>query len=464
MGFVWSLVVPPLQAHDEPAHVYFSQRLAETGHTPRPEPVAAFSEEELTVINGVQLFDVVGNTDGRPPWTDAQDKQLRRQLDAGLHRVSQGGDGGVGSYTPGYYALGAVAYRLSPSTSLLDRLWAMRLVSVILAGVSALFVFLFLREALPRYPWTWASATLISVLQPKLGFMSGVFNPDLGMIAISSALFFLLARAFRTRLTTRLGVLIGFVFAIGVLVKISMVGLAPGVALAVLLLLWRDRAWRAAGLALSAFAVPMVLYAAVNVLIWDRPALLGSAATGVATRGVSSGAGSFREMLSYIWQDYLPRLPLMIDQSPGEFPLWDRWFVDWAGRFGWGDYAYPAQAATVVAAILLLLLLLLLLKVLRESCTDIASRWREILSYGTMSLGLLGLLAYTGYGYLKSTGFAFEQGRYLLPLTALFAAFVAGGLAALKPRAGVLVGSVLVAAAFCWNVWGLLLTVARFYA
>src|SRR4051794_40608444 len=103
MGVLWSLVIPPFQAHDEPAHVYFSQFLAETGQTPRPVDTGAFSPEETTVINGVRLFDVAGNLDARPPWTNAQDAELRSSLEQGLARVGQGGDAGVGSYPPLYY-------------------------------------------------------------------------------------------------------------------------------------------------------------------------------------------------------------------------------------------------------------------------------------------------------------------------------------------------------------------------
>ena len=87
------------------------------------------SEDELAIVNGVKLFDVVGNTDGHPPWTEVEDDGLDKALVSGLGRVSQGADGGVGAYPPLYYALGAVGYKLSPWQSLLDYLEAMRLAS-----------------------------------------------------------------------------------------------------------------------------------------------------------------------------------------------------------------------------------------------------------------------------------------------------------------------------------------------
>ena len=148
-GIAWSVLVPPLQSFDETVHVYYSQFLAETANVPRPVEGSVLSDDEIAVVYGVRLFDVVGNTDARPPWSQPLEDRLDRTLARGPGRVSQGADGGVASTRPAYYALGAIAYRLTPSDSILDRMAAMRLVSALLAGLTALFVFLFIRELLP---------------------------------------------------------------------------------------------------------------------------------------------------------------------------------------------------------------------------------------------------------------------------------------------------------------------------
>jgi 4-amino-4-deoxy-L-arabinose transferase-like glycosyltransferase len=461
-GFTWSLLVPPLQAHDEPAHVYYSQFLAETGQTPRPIPGLSLSEEQYTLILGLRLFDVVGNADGRPPWTRAEDRSLDEALDRGLARTSQGADGGVGLYPPGYYLLGSAAYLMSPSHSLQDRLFAMRLVSVLLAGISALFVFLFVRELLPRHPWTWAPAALVAALQPKLGFMSGVFNPDIAMIAAASVLFFALARAFRTRLTVGLAVTIGLAVAAGVLAKLAALGLVPGAALAVLALAWRDRDWKGLAAAAAAAGVPLLVYTIVNVTIWNRPVLLGGGGAAGTQTAPAAPRGNWRETLVYIWQDYFPRLPFMNDMFPG-YPLWNIWFDDWAGRFGWGDYELPQAVKVVVAVVMGGLLISMLSLIARGPRAFLRRRGLEMLSYLALAGGLCFLLAYTGYGYTRDSGLGFEQGRYLLPLIALFAGLVAAGLRGLGSRAGPVVASALVMGAFVWSAWGMVLTVTRFY-
>jgi hypothetical protein len=54
---------------------------------------------------------------------------------------------------PLYYALESVPYLLAGSGTLLDRLQLMRLTTALLACFTALFTYLFLREALARAPW-----------------------------------------------------------------------------------------------------------------------------------------------------------------------------------------------------------------------------------------------------------------------------------------------------------------------
>ena len=49
----------------------------------------------------------------------------------------------------------------------------MRLLSALMAGVTALFTFLFVREALPGAPWAWTVGGLGAALAPLLGFISG---------------------------------------------------------------------------------------------------------------------------------------------------------------------------------------------------------------------------------------------------------------------------------------------------
>ncbi len=66
----------------------------------------------------------------------------------------------------------------------------MRLLSALMAGLTAFFAYLFVREALPGAPWAWAVGGLGVALAPLLGFMSGVVNPDAMLVAVSAATFY----------------------------------------------------------------------------------------------------------------------------------------------------------------------------------------------------------------------------------------------------------------------------------
>ena len=94
---------------------------------------------------------------------------------------------------PLYYALQTIPYWLGSGGTLLDRLELMRLLSALMAGLTALFAYLFVCEALPGVSWAWTVGGLGVALAPLLGFMSGAVNPDAMLAAVSAGIFFLLA-------------------------------------------------------------------------------------------------------------------------------------------------------------------------------------------------------------------------------------------------------------------------------
>ena len=96
-GVAWSLLLPPLQSSTKP-YVYYGQFLAETGKVPRPITGTVLSDEENAVINAQRLFDVAGNLDGHPPWTQLEDRGLDpRSPHRPRPRMSQRRRRGVGA-------------------------------------------------------------------------------------------------------------------------------------------------------------------------------------------------------------------------------------------------------------------------------------------------------------------------------------------------------------------------------
>jgi 4-amino-4-deoxy-L-arabinose transferase-like glycosyltransferase len=466
-ALAWALITPPFHVPDEPQHVAYVQYLAETGKVPRHVPGNAFSDEEARASDLLRFNLVAGNREGRPPWTAAEDAEIQRQLDLPLSRRSDGAFTNVTNNPPLYYALEVAPYAAGGGATLIERLYLMRLVSVLLAAVTVLFVFLFLRELVPGAPWAWPVGALAAAFQPLFGFVSGGVNNDALLFATSAAAFYLLARAFRRGLSPRVGLALGAAVGLGLVAKANTIGLVPGIALGLAALVWRaggrrPAALRGALLAAGAAAAPAVLYVVLNATVWDRP--LWGAGAGDGGGGLEAATPNqypLRHFASYLWQFYLPPLPFMQDEFP-YLPLWETWFKGFVARFGWLDYGFGLWGYRVALAAFTAVGALALAALLRMRGA-LAQRWRELLAYATMAAGLLLLIAYAGFHGKVDTNYRFEQARYLLPLLPLYAAGVALAARGAGARWGPPVGAALVVAAIGHDVFAQLVTIARYY-
>jgi 4-amino-4-deoxy-L-arabinose transferase-like glycosyltransferase len=483
----WALITPAMLVPDEPSHLYYAQQLAETGQVPKIGPLESKSGQNEAIRVYSHLDDIVFGPIGRPAWSRHDGRVLERQVrDSGPK--GGGGSAGVGLYPPLYYATLVVPYAVTGAVggSLIEQQLAMRLLSALYAAGAVLFVFLFLRELLPRAPWAWRTGALLCALHPLFAFISGGVSPDSMLTLFCCATFYLLARAFRRGLTPRLGALLGLTLALATVAKLSALGLLPGAAIAAVVLVWRAGPGRrraalgSVGAAVLAFAAPILIYLLVSELAWHRPLLGGGAqgaggATGAGAGGASGGGGggavaapppghwsSFSGYLSYTWQLVFPPLPFMHDWLPKFLPN-EVWFRGWVGRFGWGGLVFEGSVYTValVAFSALTALVAGSLVRLRRSLRRHLS---ELGVYVAMVASLLCFYGYVGYHYFLDTGAQFEQARYLFPLLALYGALGGVAVAGLGRRWGVAVGTTLVVLAFGHDVAALVLNVGHYYA
>jgi 4-amino-4-deoxy-L-arabinose transferase-like glycosyltransferase len=457
----WSLITPPFQAPDEPSHFAYVQELAETGHRPSVTGFT-FAPAEQVALQDLHQESVQYSPQNHTIFTHAQQQRLEHDLPLGLSRVSP--DAGLAtSEPPLYYALETIPYLAGSAGTILDRLALMRLLSALNAGVAALFVFLFLRESLPRERWAWTVGGLGVAFSPLLGMMSGAVNPDSLLCAVSAMLFYCLARGFRRGLTPRLGACLGAVIAAGLVTKLNFVGLLAGALLGLLLLTARARrrsrrdAYRSLGLALVVAASPFCLYLADNLLA-GRPADLPL--SGSITSILASG--SLLKAGSYIWQFYLPRLPGMHSYFPGLFTARQFWIDGLVGLYGWTDTVFPAWVENA-ALIPLGLLGMLLLRALFAARQQLLGRRAELISYGAIAVGLLILVGGSDYlAYPRETG-TFAQPRYLLPLVALYGGGLALAARGAGRRWGPVAGVLIVVLLIAHDIASQLLEISRFY-
>jgi hypothetical protein len=460
----WSILMPPLEATDEPSHFSYVQVLAETGSLPTTS-TGASSPNELVAMRDLNVYTVHFNPAHGTIYTEAQEQRLKLDLATPYSRISHDA-GSATSQPPLYYALETVPYKLgSLIGDLLDQLALMRLLSALMAALSACFVYLFLREALPASPWAWTVGGLGTALAPLLGYIGGAVNPDAMLCAVSAALFYTLARAFRRGLSSRRAIAIGAVVAIGFLTKLNFIGLAPGVLFALVILARRATrasghlSYRPLGLALAIGLSPVCLYVIVN-------ALSGHPALGLVTSAIKITKGrhvSLPAELSCIWQYFLPRLPGMHNYFPGVSPLRQLWFDRLVGDYGWLDTYFPNWVYNL-ALILFGVMAALSLRGLFAARTALRSRAGELISYAAIGVGVLVLVGADSYLEWPTRVGGYSEPRYLLPLAALFAAAFTLAARGAGRRWGPAVGTLLVLLILAHDIFSQLLVVGRYYA
>jgi 4-amino-4-deoxy-L-arabinose transferase-like glycosyltransferase len=461
----WGVIVPAFQVPDEQSHYAYVEYLVQKGRPPAARGRDVYSSSERAALDALRYREMRFQPEEGAVWSAADQSQMKRLL----ARDADRGDGNgsareVGSEPPLYYALEAVPYAIASGGTVLDRLQLMRLLSALLAGVTVLFVYLFLREALPALPETWRVGALGVAFLPMFTLLSGGVNSDALLYATSAALFYALARAFRRGLTRAGAIAIGAALGAGLTTKFNALGLVPGTALALVVLgIRHERALRPRALALPALALavaaaPVLLEMALNASVWDRP-VVGATASNYRTSALHPSLG---ETASYLWQFYLVPLPGMTHYISA-FPLRDDWVRGFVGWFGWLDGTFPPLVYDLALVPLAAIALLAGRTVVRGR-DRIRARGGELLSYGVLALGLMAFVALASYISYLRFGSSVAQTRYLFPLLPLY-----GGLLALAARGAgrrwaPLLGTAIVVLAIAHGLFGELTVLARYYA
>ena len=454
----WSLTTPPFQVPDEPDHYAYVKQLADTGQVPSVTS-EGISIEVLAALNALGYYKIRQRPQVHTVASASEYATIMRELSALPPSIGSPSAGVATGQPPLYYALATIPYRLAGG-SLLDRLQLMRLLSVMMAALTGMFVFLFVRETLPGEPWAWTVAGLSVALAPLFGFMSAGVNPDAMLIAVSAAAFYALARAFKRGFSAAGAAVIGLVTAIGLLTKLNFIGLVPGILFGLVALSLRARRESGrfpygklaigCGLALS----PAVIYLARGLLL-NHP-------LGIASSVLYSAHASLPSELNYVWQFYLPRLPGMVNDFPGIFTTRELWFNGWVGLLGWLDTAFPGWVydfALLPTAIIALLFGRTLLA--RRAVSR--ARAGEIITYAAMALGLMAIIAIAAYRVFPRHEAEFAQTRYLLPLVPILGAALALAARGAGRRWGPAVGTLIVVLFLAHDIFSQMLLVGRYY-
>ncbi len=457
----WSFITPAFEVPDEPAHFAYVKQLVDTGSKPTSR-VPVSSREIQLAMQAEHYYHVRQQPENRPMATQAEQAEFQRASTEAIGANSGSSAAGVATEQPPlYYALEAIPYSFALHNPVTDRLQLMRAFSALFAALSALFVYLFVRETLPGEPWAWVVGGLSVALMPLLGFMSGSVNPDALLFAVCAAVFYCFARAFRRGLTSRMAVAIGAVTAIGVLSKLNFLGLLPGILLGLVLLSIREGRG-SPRTALRPLALALAIGLSPGALLIVKDALAHQPLLGPLAGNTALDKGSLIAQLNYIWQFYLPRIPGTVNDFPGLFTARQFWFNGLVGLFGWRDTMFPGWVydfALLPAGAIVFLLG----RALFQRRALLGGRIAELLVYAAISIGVMGMVGAASYGTFPGIDAEYFEVRYLFPMLALLGAILALAARGAGRRWGPAAGALILTLFLAQDILSQMLVVGRYY-
>jgi 4-amino-4-deoxy-L-arabinose transferase-like glycosyltransferase len=464
VGAAWALFVPPFQVPDENSHFGYAQRLAESFELPGDAGRQAFSTEQQLAQDRSNSEQTAAVLETKPEWSeDAYDRWRtaeRRLPDAA--RSDGGGPNPASTNPPLYYLYESVPYLAASGGDIFDRLYVMRLWSVLLLLVTTTAAWLLAGELFGANRLLQLVAAAFAGLHPMVSFLTAAVTPDALVFALWSVALWLGVRILKRGLSPLDGVALMGIVGLAVVTKASSYALVPGAlfalgAGAVRLQVPRRRALTLAAIALAALVLPVgVWFGTARAL--DRPAV-NEIAAGERTPSLTSF--NPRELASYVWQFYLPRLPFQ--QRFGglqEYPVYDIWLKTGWAAFGWLEVTFPDPVYLVLALFTLAALGGAGLYVVRRRAqVDLA----VVAFVALVVAALLAGLHWTEFRTLVGGAGAFNQGRYLLPLVSLFGAATAAAVAVLPQRRRALAGGLVLGVLFALQLFSFAIVTGRFY-
>jgi hypothetical protein len=461
----WSIITPPFQGKDEIDNYSYVEYLSAAGKLPEKAHLSGeepYSQKLTLVMEGLHYFQVRFTPFEHSLTTSAEQRTLNEDVTKAPSLEGFGEAGRVASETPGYYALAAIPYSFGGS-NILTKLQLMRLLSALMAAITAMLMFYFLRELLPGAPWAATIGAVCVALQPLFVSSSAIVSPDAMLITACTAVFLCMALAFRREFSTRLAIAMGVVIAAGFTSKVNFIGVALGVYLGLAILAVRGfKAHRWRGLRSPVIAgaigiVPSTLFLLHNALT-SNPATGGT----VQTSG-QLALGTVLKELSYSWQLFLPRLPGMTPYFKGVLPLREIWFDRSVGFYGWMDTTFPTWVDNV-ALVLAVGVALLCARELFVRRDALRARLPELAVYGALVIGVLFMLGFSSYRCdLIEHECSLGEPRYLLPLLPVFGAAIVLAIRGAGRRWAPVVGAAMVVLFLGHDLLSQLQTIARYY-
>jgi 4-amino-4-deoxy-L-arabinose transferase-like glycosyltransferase len=468
VGACWAVLLPAWQAPDENYHFGYGQLLAERFELPGDANGRGLSTEQFLAQDWSNSDQTAAVPETEPEWSKQADERWRvhQQRLGDAARGDGTGPNPASTNPPLYYLYEAPAYLAAKGGDIFDRLYLMRLWSVVLLLVTTCGAWLLAGELFGRERPLQLAAAGIAGLQPMVTFISSSVTPDALVLALWSLCFWLGVRILKRGLRGPEAVALLLVVGLGVVTKATSYALLPA-ALLVLVVgavrLGREQrrlAVTLVALSLLAFVAPAGAWIATAHSL-DRPAV-NQIESAPGRPSPTLTTVNVREFGSYVWQFYLPRLPFQkrLDGMPDK-PAYNVWLKGGWATFGWLEVGFPSAVYLVLGGFTL--------AVLGGAAFALARAWRRIdwavAAFFAIAAGaLLAGLHWTEYRTLVGGVGPFNQGRYLLPLIGIMGAATAAAISALPARRRLSAVAALLGGLVVLQVFSLALIAGRFYA
>ena len=464
LGVAWAILTPAWQAPDENSHFAYVQVLAERFDLPGDGDRPIYSTEQARAMEAVNADQVAGFPETKPQWSE---EAFERWRASGADpperlRADGGGPNPAGSNPPLYYLYAGLGYRAAAGGDIFDRLLAVRLVGLLWPLLVTVGVWLLAGELFGRDRTLQLAAAALAGLLPMLSFVSASINPDGMLYATWTFFLWLGVRALRRGLDLPTAAGLALVTGVALVVKGTSYALLPALALVLVIGLWRLR--RRSTARLVALVGSVLLALAVTVGVWTALARsLDRTASGqLVGTGSDAVALNVKQLASYLWQFYFPRLP-SLEPFPlsTEQPVYDIFAKGVWGAYGWLEIGLPEPLYIVLAVLTLAMLGAAGYALLRSPRRiDLPIALFLLLVTGALLAGL----HWTEYHYVLAGNVNFMQGRYLFPLIGLGGAALAKALTLVPSsrRPSVLAG--VIGLLLALQLYGMGLVLERFYA
>lgn len=237
----WAALTPPWMAPDEQSHFTYISHIVENGQIPHPDrwdaryPNQTVEFEQSCFTTLCFRISGLGRGPGELKYYPYEHDYGRARALVGKPEERRSASGASATpYPPLYYLMGSIPYRLLYSSPILTRVLAVRALSAFLSAWGCVFGFLFAFELRRDLEWGRAIGLCLA-LMPMHAFIGASVNNDALMFAATSALCWLMARAFQRGVDACIAGAFGLVGGIALLSKPTS---APVVLFAGICLVW----------------------------------------------------------------------------------------------------------------------------------------------------------------------------------------------------------------------------------